>query len=273
MMRLSNVNQILCVFYAQDAWRMPGQYIVVMRNGTHVNQVERTVRRLRAKAAKRGYLIEILQTYSGAFYGFLVKMSSDVLHMVIYRHYCTIMLCFIIFITYILECLSCIMDWKKKKTGIKIILQLLSFSFHCMCFWQAVKLPHVEYIEEDSSIFAQSIPWNLQRILQNKHEPGKYSPPSELKSPLSLLMLCKWVIKCLIFNLQSLFFMCFAIYGLLSRHTCVYADDGAKVGVYLLDTSVQVTHRELEDRVMVTDFNSVPEEDGVRVHRQVGECN
>lgn len=162
---------------------------------------------------------------------------------------------------------------KKKKTGIKIILQLLSFSFHCMCFWQAVKLPHVEYIEEDSSIFAQSIPWNLQRILQNKHEPGKYSPPSELKSPLSLLMLCKWVIKCLIFNLQSLFFMCFAIYGLLSRHTCVYADDGAKVGVYLLDTSVQVTHRELEDRVMVTDFNSVPEEDGVRVHRQVGECN
>lgn len=107
----------------KDAWRMPGQYIVVMRNGTHVNQVERTARRLRAKAAKRGYLIEILQTYSGAFHGFLVKMSSDVLHM-------------------------------------------------------AVKLPHVEYIEEDSSIFAQSIPWNLQRILQNKHESGKYSPPS-----------------------------------------------------------------------------------------------
>lgn len=54
---------------------------------------------------------------------------------------------------------------------------------------------------------------------------------------------------------------------------CVNADDGAKVGVYLLDTSVQVTHREIEDRVMVTDFNSVPEEDGVRVHRQVGGCN
>lgn len=53
----------------------------------------------------------------------------------------------------------------------------------------------------------------------------------------------------------------------------MYIDDGAKVGVYLLDTSVQVTHREIEDRVMVTDFSSVPEEDGVRVHRQVGECN
>lgn len=53
----------------------------------------------------------------------------------------------------------------------------------------------------------------------------------------------------------------------------MYVDDGAKVGVYLLDTSVQVTHREIEDRVMVTDFNSVPEEDGVRVHRQVVECN
>ncbi len=60
---------------------------------------------------------------------------------------------------------------------------------------------------------------------------------------------------------------------LLSCNVCVYVDDGAKVGVYLLDTSVQVTHREIEDRVMVTDFNSVPEEDGVRVHRQVVECN
>lgn len=63
------------------------------------------------------------------------------------------------------------------------------------------------------------------------------------------------------------------VLDLLSRHACVYADDGAKVGVYLLDTSVQGTHREIEDRVMVTDFNSVPEEDGVRVHRQVGECH
>lgn len=74
----------------------------------------------------------------------------------------------------------------KKSTGITIIIKntrCLSSPFHCLCFWQAVKLPHVEYIEEESSIFAQSIPWNLQRILQNKHETGKYSPPSELKFP------------------------------------------------------------------------------------------
>ncbi|XP_056619881.1 proprotein convertase subtilisin/kexin type 9 [Triplophysa dalaica] len=156
----------------KDAWRMPGQYIVVMRNGTHVNQVERTARRLRAKAAKRGYLIEITHSYSGVFNGFLVKMSSDVLHM-------------------------------------------------------AVKLPHVEYIEEDSSIFAQSIPWNLERITQNKHQTGKYSPPN----------------------------------------------DGAQVGVFLMDTSVHLSHREIEGKVMVTDFNSVPEEDGVRVNRQASQCD
>ncbi|XP_030626616.1 proprotein convertase subtilisin/kexin type 9 [Chanos chanos] len=157
---------------SKDAWRMPGQYIVVLKAGTHENQVERTVRRLRAKAAKHGYLIEVMHTYSGAFHGFLVKMSSDVLHM-------------------------------------------------------AVKLPHVEYIEEDSSIFAQGIPWNLARITQSRQETGKYTPPN----------------------------------------------DGGEVGLYLLDTSVQTTHREIEGRVMVTDFNSVPEEDGIRVHRQANQCD
>lgn len=39
--------------------------------------------------------------------------------------------------------------------------------------------------------------------------------------------------------------------------------------VYLLDTSIQSDHREIEGRVMVTDFESVPEEDGTRFHRQV----
>ncbi|KAI1892009.1 hypothetical protein AGOR_G00149580 [Albula goreensis] len=150
----------------KDAWRMPGQYIVVMREGTHESQVQRTKRRLRAKAAKRGYLIEVLQTYSGSFHGFLVKMSSDVLHL-------------------------------------------------------ALRLPHVEYIEEDSSIYAQGIPWNLDRIVQTNHNSGKYSPPS---------------------------------------------------GVYLLDSSIQSSHREIDGRVQVTDFNSVPEEDGVRVHRQASTC-
>lgn len=49
----------------------------------------------------------------------------------------------------------------------------------------------------------------------------------------------------------------------------MYTDDGAQVTVFLLDTSIQTNHREIDGKVMVTDFNSVPEEDGVRVHRQV----
>lgn len=61
---------------------MPGQYLVVLRQGAHDSHVQRTIRRLKAKAARRGYLLEILQTYSGALHGFLVKMSSDVLHLV-----------------------------------------------------------------------------------------------------------------------------------------------------------------------------------------------
>lgn len=46
-------------------------------------------------------------------------------------------------------------------------------------------------------------------------------------------------------------------------------DKGDLVEIYLLDTSVQSTHREIEGRVLVTDFESVPEEDGTRFHRQV----
>lgn len=157
------------------AWRMPGQYLVILHAGTHESQVQRTIRRLRAKAARRGYLVEILQTYSGALQGFLVKMSRDVLHM-------------------------------------------------------AVSLPHVHYIEEDSSIFAQSAPWNLQRLLQPHggiSENGTYKPPN----------------------------------------------DGGMAEVYLMDGSVQSSHRELEGRVLITDFSNVPEEDGVRVHRQASQCD
>lgn len=36
-----------------------------------------------------------------------------------------------------------------------------------------------------------------------------------------------------------------------------------------MDGSVQSSHREVEGRVLITDFNNVPEEDGVRAHRQV----
>lgn len=49
-------------------------------------------------------------------------------------------------------------------------------------------------------------------------------------------------------------------------------DDGAKVTVYLMDSIIQATHREIKGRVMVTDFNSVPEEDGIRNHRPVRDC-
>ncbi|XP_042272417.1 proprotein convertase subtilisin/kexin type 9 [Thunnus maccoyii] len=160
---------------SKAAWRVPGQYLVMLHQGTHESHVQRTIRRLRAKAARRGYLVEILQTYSGALRGFLVKMSSDVLHL-------------------------------------------------------AVMLPHVQYIEEDSSIFAQSAPWNLQRLLQplgSTLENATYRPPN----------------------------------------------DGGLAEVYLMDGSVQSSHREVEGRVVITDFNNVPEEDGVRVHRQASQCD
>ncbi|KAM6963015.1 proprotein convertase subtilisin/kexin type 9 [Aplochiton taeniatus] len=157
------------------AWRIPGQYVVVLQDGTHQSHVQRTIRRLQAKAARSGYITKILLTYSGAFHGFLVKMSSDILHL-------------------------------------------------------AVKLPHVEYIEEDSFIFAQSVPWNLQRLLQpfsGNPESSEYTPPN----------------------------------------------DGGMAEVYLMDSSVQSTHREIEGRVLITDFSNVPEEDGVRVHRQASQCD
>lgn len=48
-------------------------------------------------------------------------------------------------------------------------------------------------------------------------------------------------------------------------------DKGDLVEVYLLDTSIQSNHREIEGRVFVTDFENVPEEDGTRFHRQVSE--
>ncbi|KAK2907620.1 hypothetical protein Q8A73_008693 [Channa argus] len=157
------------------AWRVPGKYLVILRQGTHDSHVQRTIRRLRAKAARRGYLLEILQTYSGFMRGFLVKMNGDVLDL-------------------------------------------------------AAKLPHVHYIEEDSFIFAQSAPWNLQRLLQpygGTSENGTYLPPN----------------------------------------------DGAMAEVFLMDGSIQSSHREVEGRVLITDFSNVPEEDGVRVHSQTSQCD
>ncbi|NXX02831.1 PCSK9 convertase, partial [Larus smithsonianus] len=130
-----------------------------------------TARRLQARAARRGYLTELLHIFH-LLPAFLVKMSGDVLD-------------------------------------------------------TALKLPHVEYVEEDAYVFAQSIPWNLGRIVPPQPGSGAYSPPNK----------------------------------------------GDLVEIYLLDTSVQSTHREIAGRVLVTDFESVPEEDGTRFHRQASKCD
>ncbi|NXR95838.1 PCSK9 convertase, partial [Hypocryptadius cinnamomeus] len=91
----------------------------------------------------------------------------------------------------------------------------------------ALKLPHVKYIEEDAYVFAQSIPWNLGRIVPPQPSSGSYSPPNK----------------------------------------------GDLAEIYLLDSSVQSTHREIEGRVTVTGFESIPEEDGTRFHRQASQCD
>uniref|UniRef100_A0A8C3XZX8 Proprotein convertase subtilisin/kexin type 9 n=1 Tax=Catharus ustulatus TaxID=91951 RepID=A0A8C3XZX8_CATUS len=86
----------------------------------------------------------------------------------------------------------------------------------------ALKLPHVKYIEEDAYVFAQSIPWNLGRIVPPQPSSGAYSDLVE---------------------------------------------------IFLLDTSVQSTHREIEGKVTVTGFESIPEEDGTHFHRQASKCD
>ncbi|NXN77763.1 PCSK9 convertase, partial [Bombycilla garrulus] len=91
----------------------------------------------------------------------------------------------------------------------------------------ALRLPHVKYIEEDAYVFAQSIPWNLGRIVPPQPGSGAYSPPNK----------------------------------------------GDLAEIYLLDTSVQSTHREVEGRVTVTGFESIPEEDGTHSHRQASKCD
>ncbi|XP_063154076.1 proprotein convertase subtilisin/kexin type 9 [Candoia aspera] len=156
----------------KEAWRISGQYIVVLKEETLKSQTSQTVKRLQARAARHGYMTKILHIFEELFQGFVVKMSSDVLHM-------------------------------------------------------ALKLPHVDYIEEDSYVFAQSIPWNLGRIVPEQDNLNEYNPPNT----------------------------------------------GELVEVYLLDTGVQSTHREIEGRIFVTEFENVPEEDGTRFHRQASKCD
>ncbi|NXL78382.1 PCSK9 convertase, partial [Leptocoma aspasia] len=91
----------------------------------------------------------------------------------------------------------------------------------------ALRLPHVRYIEEDAYVFAQSIPWNLGRIVPPQPSSGAYSPPNK----------------------------------------------GDLVEIYLLDTRVQGTHREIEGRVTVTGFESIPEDDDTHFHRQASKCD
>nr|XP_030726133.1 proprotein convertase subtilisin/kexin type 9 isoform X3 [Globicephala melas] len=157
---------------AKDAWRLPGTYMVVLKEETHRSQTERTACRLQAQAAHRGYLTKILHVFHDLVPGFLVKMSGDLLEL-------------------------------------------------------ALTLPHVQYIEEDSFVFAQSIPWNLERILPARRQADEHHAPT----------------------------------------------GGGLVEVYLLDTSIQSGHREIEGRVVVTDFENVPEEDGTRFHRQANKCD
>ncbi|CAH2311228.1 pro convertase subtilisin kexin type 9 [Pelobates cultripes] len=113
------------VFYwsNKDAWRIAGQYIVVLKANVHKSQTERVIRRLQTRAAKHGYLTKIVHVFHELFRGFVVKMSSDMLEM-------------------------------------------------------ALKLPHVDYIEEDSYVFAQTIPWNLDRIIPSQHVASNFNPPN-----------------------------------------------------------------------------------------------
>ncbi|XP_058159499.1 proprotein convertase subtilisin/kexin type 9 isoform X2 [Dasypus novemcinctus] len=64
---------------AKDAWRLRGTYVVVLKEETRRLQTERTARHLQTRAARQGYLAEILHVFHELFPGFLVKMSGDLL--------------------------------------------------------------------------------------------------------------------------------------------------------------------------------------------------
>ncbi|XP_029684392.1 proprotein convertase subtilisin/kexin type 9 isoform X3 [Takifugu rubripes] len=93
---------------------------------------------------------------------------------------------------------------------------------------KVARLPHVLYIEEDSSVFAQGTSWNLQRLMQ----PYGAGSPNGTHGP---------------------------------QH------DGRKVEVYLMDGGILRSHRELRERVLITDFHKVPVEKGGG-HREASRC-
>lgn len=65
----------------QASWRLPGRYVVVLRAGSGEAEVRGMARWLQARAARRGYLTQLLHVFH-LLPAFLVKMSSDVLDMV-----------------------------------------------------------------------------------------------------------------------------------------------------------------------------------------------
>ncbi|KAF5923120.1 hypothetical protein HPG69_012209 [Diceros bicornis minor] len=115
----------------------------------------------------------------------------------------------------------------------------------------ALRLPHVEYIEEDSFVFAQSVPWNLERITPVWHQEDERRAPS--KAPAAPAPSTQAESTC----------------PLPVPPAAPWKDGAGLVEVCLLDTSIHSGHREIEGRVTVTDFENVPEEDGTRFHRQV----
>lgn len=68
----------------QEAWRLPGTYIVVLIDGAQRLQIEQTIHRLQTQAARRGYVIKVLDIFYDILPGFVVKMSSDLLDLVSY---------------------------------------------------------------------------------------------------------------------------------------------------------------------------------------------
>ncbi|CAG10926.1 unnamed protein product, partial [Tetraodon nigroviridis] len=63
-------------------WRLPGQYLVLMRPDVSESEMLESVKRLRATGGGRGPPLEVLQIYTRALRGFLVRMRRDALRLV-----------------------------------------------------------------------------------------------------------------------------------------------------------------------------------------------
>uniref|UniRef100_H3DJS4 Proprotein convertase subtilisin/kexin type 9 n=1 Tax=Tetraodon nigroviridis TaxID=99883 RepID=H3DJS4_TETNG len=66
----------------KPAWRLPGQYLVLMRPDVSESEMLESVKRLRATGGGRGPPLEVLQIYTRALRGFLVRMRRDALRLV-----------------------------------------------------------------------------------------------------------------------------------------------------------------------------------------------